>query len=72
MSSDSDEESIETIKVSDSQALQSIGYLQRYYRQKGINYFDESLSQMQSNVTNITFKSLKQSKIDDFFTPKHS
>ena len=64
---ESDEELIETKRVTNSKAFHHINELQKYFWQKGINSFDEELSKMQTKVTENTFNSLKQTKIVDFF-----
>ncbi len=64
---DSDEESLNSPKITDSQALQHVFELQKYLWQNSNNTFDQKLSEIQKFITNNTFRSFKQTKIDDFF-----
>ena len=63
------EESPETQKITDSQALRHLSELQTYLWQNSNNNFDTSFAEIQKFITNNTFHSFKQTKIDDYFKP---
>lgn len=65
-----DFETIETIiePITNSQALEAIDVLQRYFGQIGDKEVDVKLTEIQRKVTQNTFKCLKQTKITDFFS----
>jgi hypothetical protein len=66
----SDDESSETTviqTISNSQALNAVNVLQHFFGQIGVNDVDQQLAEIQRKITGNTFKSLKQTKITDFF-----
>lgn len=67
--SDEEQEECEEIEpISSSQALSSINALQRYFGQIGDKSVDKQLIDIQRCITQNTFKTLKQTKITDFFS----
>jgi len=66
----SDDESSETTviqTISNSQALNAVNVLQHFFNQIGVNDVDQQLAEIQKKITENTFKSLKQTKITDYF-----
>jgi hypothetical protein len=65
--SDSEDETLESPKVSTNAAFNHLIELQKHFWQIGINTFDDTFAKMQKTLTDNTFKTLKQTKIDNYF-----
>ena len=61
------EESEEPTIISRAKALDSIYNLQKYFGQIDDYSFTDSLNQIKDKIIENSFKSLKQTKISDFF-----
>lgn len=53
--------------ISGSQAMNAVMVLQRFFGQIGSNSCEENLIEIHKKITENTFKTLKQTKITQFF-----
>jgi hypothetical protein len=64
---DSDEDDYDSKIVTNSEALNHLNSLQKFFWQSGNSFYDQYFDQMQREIRDNTLKSLKQTKISDFF-----